>query len=264
MALHAISKPAKSAASFEWTSDNPGIASVTADGVVTGVSVGETHICAKLDGKLASCQVRVCPVPNAVDLGLGGTKWASFNIGASNENEPGQPFKWAGVVPIDMNPETPYIETVNQDGPPMRFATKYCLNSEYGLDGYSDLLSILEAQDDAATQILGAGWRTPTRSEYTQLFQACTWTWVANKNCFKISNKLESSKYIYLTVTGHPNGAFDQQKGYYWTCNVDKNDPTSAYSYQIAHVSDVITSDLHTIVSSSRMGTYYIRAVREY
>ena len=98
--------------------------------------MGETHICAKLDGKVASCQVRVCPVPNAVDLGLGGTKWASFNIGASNENEPGQPFKWAGVVPIDMNPETPYIETVNQDGPPMRFATKYCLNSSSRMGTY--------------------------------------------------------------------------------------------------------------------------------
>lgn len=87
---------------------------------------------------------------------------------------------------------------------------------------------------------------------------------IRDKNSFKVANKLPPYNYIYLPITGNPNSLMGMQKGYYWTCNVEFNDPLGAYSYQIAHISDVITSDLHSVVTADRGATYYIRAIREY
>ena len=50
--LSAQSTPEVSSA-FEWVSDDPSIASVSQDGLVTAIGTGETRIRAKLQGKEA-------------------------------------------------------------------------------------------------------------------------------------------------------------------------------------------------------------------
>ena len=40
--------------------------------------------------------------------------------------------------------------------------TKYCNNSEYGYNGFTDGLTELLPEDDAATQAWGDEWQTPS------------------------------------------------------------------------------------------------------
>lgn len=261
--LSAQSTPEVSSA-FEWVSDDPSIASVSQDGLVTAIGTGETRIRAKLQGKEAYCIVSVCPSPQAVDLGVAGIKWATFNIGALEPSQNGLVFTWASTLPKSLNPKpaTPYLTYVEIDGSSKLRVTKYCQKAQYGLDGFTDNLVTLQAEDDPATQILGAGWRTPTKNEFNQLVEQCQWSWDSGRNCFKIANRKNSANYIYLPVTGHPDRPSEQPRGYYWSSSLQESDPTGAYYFEIGHVNPDVNYDLHTVSTAIRYATYYLRAVK--
>ncbi len=265
--LHVTVKPSKADAEVEWSSDNPSVAMVNPAGVVSGESCGETYIRVKAGDKEDRCKVVVCQMPEAVDLGLGGVKWASKNIGISSaETSNGEAFTWASIVPKSMNPNppTPYFTRVEIDGVYKERVSKYCQNAEYGLNGYTDNLSVLQGEDDPATQILGSGWRTPTQNEFFQLTQNCNWFWDESNKAFKIVNRSDANKMIYLPITGNPEPAYDQEEGYYWTATLQGQHPTSAYWFEIKHVHPTDANyDLHTVVDGKRYALKYIRAVRE-
>lgn len=112
-----------------------------------------------------------------VDLGLpSGTLWATCNVGANAPENCGDYFAWGETAPkevYDWN-SYKYGGIVNE----LFAMTKYCTNSSYGLDGLVDNLTVLETADDAATANWGAGWRTPTKEEWKELFlkTICVWT----------------------------------------------------------------------------------------
>ena len=56
--------------------------------------------------------------------------------------------------------------------------TKYCSVADFGYNGYTDDLTILQTVDDAATSHWGSEWRMPTKEEWQELYQnsVCTWT----------------------------------------------------------------------------------------
>lgn len=254
--------PQRADAAVEWVSDDPAIATV-ADGAVNPLAPGQTVIRARLEGKETSCSITVCPLPTAVDLGRG-IKWATFNIGASNEKEAGYAFAWASAIPDEMNPKPrfPYIQNVEIDGQWKTLVSKYCQNSSYGLNGYTDKSLSLQGDDDAATQILGPHWRTPTKDEYAQLTDYCYWGWDASRNCVKISSRTNASNFIYLPITGKTYPVADQSRGYYWTASVQSQYPDGAYYFEIAHVNQDPNYDIHTTTASTRTAIHYIRAVR--
>ena len=53
--------------------------------------------------------------------------------------------------------------------------TKYCANSEYGYNGFSDNKTFLDKEDDAASTRLGGKWRIPTPEEQLELLEDCSW-----------------------------------------------------------------------------------------
>ena len=55
--------------------------------------------------------------------------------------------------------------------------TKYCTDSNWGLDGFVDSLFILEPCDDAVIANWGSNWRMPTKEELEELYQKTTWEW---------------------------------------------------------------------------------------
>ena len=55
--------------------------------------------------------------------------------------------------------------------------TKYCTDSDWGLDGFVDSLFILEPGDDAVAANWGSNWRMPTKEELEELYQLTTWEW---------------------------------------------------------------------------------------
>lgn len=109
-----------------------------------------------------------------VDLGLpSGTLWATCNVGATDPEDYGDYFAW-GETTIK---ETYSWSTYKYCNGSATTLTKYCNNSSYGNEGFTDTLTTLEAGDDAATANWGVGWRMPTREEFEELNNNCTITW---------------------------------------------------------------------------------------
>lgn len=85
-----------------------------------------------------------------VDLGLpSGVKWATCNVGASNPGDCGDYYTWGATV---AKPE----------------------NISYSRSS-GDISGNLSY--DAAAASWGGNWRLPTRSEFQELLDCCTWTW---------------------------------------------------------------------------------------
>ena len=111
-----------------------------------------------------------------VDLGLpSGTLWATCNIGADSPEDYGLYFAWGET--------TGYSEDTS-DGRSFDWSTykycngssytltKYCNDSSRGYNGFTDNLTELVPEDDAATANWGAGWCMPTVEQFDELFNS--------------------------------------------------------------------------------------------
>ena len=107
---------------------------------------------------------------DAVDLGLS-VCWAGCNVGAEAPEQLGDFFVW-GVPEAKEAADSCDIE----HWPYYDVETKNRL--KYNND---DGLAVLAAADDPATAVLGAGFRTPTAAEITELVKGCDWTYVTYK-----------------------------------------------------------------------------------
>lgn len=147
--------------------------------------------------------------PEYVDLGLpSGLLWATCNIGANSPEEAGLYFHWAGIEGITAEQattdyktwctweNTPYSKGIGTNDSNAKL-TKYCSVASYGNEGFTDELATLEPMDDAATQILGDGWRMPTIEEYTELLNNATNSWVDNYKETGINGRLFRGKGDY-------------------------------------------------------------------
>lgn len=139
-----------------------------------------------------------------VDLGLS-VNWATCNVGANAPEEVGDYFAWGETSKKDnyIAESNKYFEKQGE------FAPEY---TKYNSD---DNLTKLEADDDAATSNWGTSWRTPTKDEFKELIEKCTWTWKGNGYEVKGAN----GKCIFFPVTGTYSGdkLFNEKiDGFYW------------------------------------------------
>lgn len=105
----------------------------------------------------------------AVDLGLpSGTKWATFNLGATKPEEYGDYYAWGELETKDVYNWENYKYTEN--------ILKY--NSE-------DEMNILLPEDDISTKICGKGWCTPTYTDYKELIDNMKGYYVTSINGIK-------------------------------------------------------------------------------
>lgn len=145
------------------------------------------------------------PTPNHeyVDLGLpSGTLWATCNVGANTPEGYGSYFAWGETSPKEMYTWTTY----KWSGGSFNSLTKYCRESYYGYNGFSDGKTELDPEDDAAYVNWGTSWRMPTTEQQQELVNNCTWTWTTRNG---VDGRL---------VTG-PNGntLFLPAAGTYWS-----------------------------------------------
>ena len=156
--------------------------------------VGDTvTLCGELEAQmydtivLALCLNIGEPEPLWIDLGLpSGLLWASHNVGAERPEDYGDYFAWGETQPKSLyhwcsykycdggDPQRTYFISMIEDD--VRF-TKYCPLATYGYNGYTDTLTILQPEDDAATANWGGDARTPTRADWQELIHYCTVTW---------------------------------------------------------------------------------------
>ena len=124
-----------------------------------------------------------------VDLGLpSGTLWATCNVGADTPEGYGDYFAWGETTPKDRYS----LSTYQYCGGADNTMTKYCNNPNHGLHGFTDNLTTLQPEDDAATANWGDGWRMPTQAEWQELLDNTTMTWTTqngvNGRLFTASN----------------------------------------------------------------------------
>lgn len=89
-----------------------------------------------------------------VDLGLpSGLLWATCNVGADSPEKYGDYFAW-GETQLKDNYDWNAYQYCNGS---YNTLTKYCNDSYYGYNGFTDNLFALLPEDDAATATLGGG-----------------------------------------------------------------------------------------------------------
>lgn len=214
-----------------WTSSNNDVATVD-NGFVQAVFPGETTITARAGDCYAYCNVTVID-SRAVDMGLS-VLWATHNIGAASFDDYGSIYAWGEHSPkLDYWWPTYIWCEEPYEGCPLitTTLTKYCDNADYGnVDG---LLTLLK-EDDVANIAYGGNWRTPTRVEWQELMNNCTWTWSAqyNQYGFVVTSNINGNK-IFLPAAGfRVDTSYSNYgtNGYYWSASVYSGAPYDAYA----------------------------------
>ena len=104
--------------------------------------------------------------------------------------------------------------------------TKYCTRSDYGYNGFTDNLTELQPEDDAATANWGSGWKMPSGDQIKELcnssYTTSEWTQLNGVNGRKVTSKSNGNS-IFLPAAGH---RWDDELysagsyGYYWSSSL--------------------------------------------
>ena len=186
-----------------------------------------------------------------VDPGLpSGTLWATCNVEASSPEEHGNHYAWGETSYKGRYSYNRNNYKYMKDGDIFR-VTKYCYEKIYGYRRRTDYISTLEACDDVATSKWGNGWRTPTKYQWEELKDKCTWRWTSEG--YKIVGPNGNS--IFLPAAGGFNEkGFVSSGGVYWSAKLDTEFSSNAWGLLFA-------SDGITIHSFRRYCGFSIRPV---
>ena len=113
-----------------WTIDDSTIATISADGLVTGVKVGETKATASLLGATAECNVKVIPVPasgitvNPSEITIPDGETATVTVTVQPDNVTDGTITWTSddtdsVITVVDNGDGTYTITANKVGGPV-------------------------------------------------------------------------------------------------------------------------------------------------
>ena len=154
---------------IQWSSSDEAVATVDANGLVTGVSAGVATITAAVGEIKATVTVTV-EEPNVctdemVDMGLD-VMWAPCELGAATPSESGKLYYWGALEPTEnVSDKTKWVDP--------------------GID------KIGATEFDVAYKTMGDGWRMPKRSDLLRLSQNATFEWIVyggRKGVLVISN----------------------------------------------------------------------------
>ena len=230
--------------SVKWKSENPSIATVDENGIVTGISLGTATITASMQDFSASCIVTVKRKENGsengyqyIELGLS-VKWASLNVGASKPEEYGDYYAWG-----ETETKTDYSwSTYKWCNGSYTTMTKYCNNSSYGNNGFTDTKTTLDPDNDVAHVKWGGSWRMPIKAEQDELHNSCTWTWYSSGNTefngvagYKVTSNVPgyTDRFIFLPAAGYRSGTGLSGVGSFGSClssSLYTGNPSGAWS----------------------------------
>ena len=198
-----------------------------------------------------------------VDLGLpSGLLWAKCNIGAATESETGGYFSWGETAPKTDFGKGKY---------------KFADGDNFTKYNNGDKLRQLQPEDDAATVNLGPWCHIPTKAEWEELIEKCTWeatkvTMPTATEPIVASWKVTgpNGNHIILPSTGW-NGQGLSGTGlhftwsFYYSSTLKENDMDIVYTLGWDHsgVTKVgsVSYDHPTIAEGFRFNGFVIRAV---
>ena len=190
--------------------------------------------------------------PEYVDLGLS-VKWATCNIGSHRPEEYGDYFAWGETQPKDNYDWNTY-QYCNGS---YYTLTKYCTDSDLGYNGFTDNLTTLLPEDDAATANWGGEWRMPTKAEFEELYNNTTVTWTqqggVNGRLFTAAN----GNSLFLPAAGIRSFTSLQgvgYRGYYWQSSLYTDGPYFAWGFGF-------NSDSNNIAFGNRYYGFTVRPV---
>ena len=175
---------------------------------------------------------------NLVDLGLtSGTLWADRNIGASSPEDYRPFFAWGETQCYTANE----VGTKkNFDWNDYKYAngasdklTKYCNDSSYGNDGFTDNLTELELSDDAAYAYTNGKCKIPTKEQLQELIDETDYTWTTQNG---VNGGLFTSKTngnsIFVPAAGgcyYGSQLYVGEYGYLWSSSLNESNPNDAW-----------------------------------
>lgn len=194
------------------------------------------------------------PTPEVIDLGLS-VKWASFNLGATAPEEYGDYYAWGEAAPYYMAGSAQSESPVWKDGKSAGYdwasyrwsmgssntLTKYCTDTSYGNNGFTDDKTVLDPEDDVAHLMLRGNWRMPTVNEEVELINNCTSEWTTVNGVYgrRFTSNLEgfTDKSIFLPNAGFRGGTtltYLGTRGYYWSSSFNPAMPDRAHDLYFA------------------------------
>ena len=193
-----------------------------------------------------------------VDLGLpSGTLWATCNVGASSPEEYGDYFAWGETsAKADFAWETYSFYTSgtfkNDSQNDLVFSKYNTTNKDHGP---VDKKKQLDLSDDTARAVWGGTWRIPTKDQWDELRNQCSWSWTGSG----INVKGPNGQSINLPAAGFRNGG-DLLRvgsvGVYWSSCLES--PYPWYAWNI-HFDDA----RHGLYIDHRYKGYSVRPVIE-
>lgn len=149
-----------------------------------------------------------------VDLGLPShRKWATCNIGATTPEGIGTYFAWG--EPGSKSAYTEYNSVSFKKNPSGLFQT-----SNAPCAG-TTLNRCLAPKHDAARANWGSSWRMPTRGDFAELIDNCTWQWIESPAGMKVTGP--NGKSIFLPASGHYDKFGKSPLTSYWTIETAGN-----------------------------------------
>ena len=162
-----------------------------------------------------------------VDLGLpSGTLWATTNIGATHPYQSGLFFAWGDTEGHGRDVSDGYMfnwenykwgEVIGED----TYFTKYCTDSSRGKDGFTDGKYELDLEDDAAYVNWGPQWRMPSKEQFDELRNNCTWTRMYLGDVYGYDVEGPNGRSIFLPDTGWRIDDMLLDGGAFWTRTSD-------------------------------------------
>ena len=230
-----------------WSSSNEDVAPVR-NGRVDAYGYGTAIItCEAADGSgvKATCVVNIVDPSTFVDLGLpSGTLWATCNIGAENPEDYGDYFAWGETEGYNDGKTIFLLSSYKWCEGSENTMTKYCTNSNYGFNGFTDDKTELDLEDDAAYVNRGPAWRMPSDEQCRELINSSytTTEWTTQNGVYgrKITSK-ENGNSIFLPAAGYRlNSSLGNAGSYgsYWSRTLGSDYPYYA-RYLFFNSSDV-------------------------
>lgn len=191
-----------------------------------------------------------------VDLGLpSGTLWSTINVGAQNPFQRGQYFSWGNIEG--------YVASYNEGDYSGEIVGYSFIQGNYELTNGYQLSGSIPIENDAAVDIMGGEWNIPTDTQFQELFDNCTITWVTKNG---VQGKLFTSningKTLFLINNGYGNATTLDSPMYqsaYWTSVEDDVNTNRALSFVLG---TSILSNLTPVHSEEKRFGFGIRAVK--
>lgn len=193
-----------------------------------------------------------------IDLGLpSGTLWATCNVGADKPEDYGYYYAWG-----ETQSKTSYTwsnyQYANGTNPIDPQLTKYCSNSDYGYNGYTDDLITLLSEDDAATTNWGSGWCMPTIDQFRELRDNTEHIWIIQNGVYGRLFTATNGNSLFLPAAGLWSSGGLGSIGDYgscWSKSLYSDQPYGAWFFYY-------NSDDYSAAYSSRYVGRSVRPVR--